>query len=117
MGRRVLQPLLDPDGSLRVWMLDPAIEEEIVTTFQLDNPARLLNDGRPQSAPLLRRLTDSLKQLMGPHAASASPVLLCQSPARYHLRRWLEPILPRVTVIAPSEIPPDIHLRPAGVVR
>ena len=116
LGRRVLQPLLDPDGSLRVWMLDPAIEEEIVSTFQPEG-ARLLNDGRPQSAPLLRRLVDSLKQLIGPHASSASPVLLCQSPARYHLRRWLEPVLPRVTVIAPAEIPPDIHLRPAGVVR
>lgn len=117
LGRRVLQPLLDPDGSLRVWMLDPAIEEEIVSAFQPDNPARLLNDGRSQSAPLLRRLTDSLKQLIGSHASSASPVLLCQSPARYHLRRWLEPILPRVMVIAPAEIPPDVHLRPAGVVR
>ena len=117
LGRRVLQPLLDPDGSLRVWMLDPAIEEEIVSTFQPEGPARLLNNERPQSAPLLRRLTDSLKQLIGPHASSASPVLLCQSPARYHLRRWLEPVLPRVTVIAPVEIPPDIHLRPAGVVR
>jgi flagellar biosynthesis protein FlhA len=117
LGRRVLQPLLDPDGSLRVWMLDPAIEEEIVAAFQPENPARLLNDGRTSSPPLLRRLTDSLKQLIGPHATSASPVLLCQSPARYHLRRWLEPILPRVTVIAPAEIPPEIHLRPAGVVR
>lgn len=117
LGRRVLQPLLDPDGSLRVWMLDPAIEEEIVSAFQPEGAARLLNDGRPQSAPLLRRLTDSLKQLIGPHASSASPVLLCQSPARYHLRRWLEPVLPRVTVIAPAEIPPDIHLHPAGVVR
>jgi flagellar biosynthesis protein FlhA len=117
LGRRVLQPLLDTDGSLRVWMLDPAIEEEILTIFQMDNPARLLQDGRPQTAPLLRRLTDSLKQLIGPHASSASPVLLCQSPARYHLRRWLEPVLPRITVIAPAEIPPDIHLRPAGVVR
>jgi flagellar biosynthesis protein FlhA len=117
LGRRVLQPLLDSDGSLRVWMLDPAIEEEIVSTFQQDVATRLLGDGRPHSAPLLRRLTDSLKQLIGPHASSASPVLLCQSPARYHLRRWLEPVLPRVTVIAPSEIPPDIHLRPAGVVR
>lgn len=117
LGRRVLQPLLDPDGSLRVWMLDPAIEEEIMSTFQPESPARLLNDGRHQSVPLLRRLTDSLKQLIGPHASSASPVLLCQSPARYHLRRWLEPVLPRVTVIAPAEIPPDIHLRPAGVVR
>lgn len=117
LGRRVLQPLLDSEGALRVWMLDPAIEEEVVNTFQLDNPARLLNDGRAPSAPLLRRLTDSLKQLIGPNASSASPVLLCQSPARYHLRRWLEPILPRVIVIAPAEIPPDIHLRPAGVVR
>ena len=117
MGRRVLQPLLDADGSLRVWMLDPAIEEEVLSAFRGENPARLLEDGRGQGAPLLRRLTDSLKQLIGPHGASASPVLLCQSPARYHLRRWLEPVLPRVTVIAPSEIPPEVHLRPAGVVR
>jgi len=117
LGRRVLQPLLEPDGSLRVWMLDPVLEEEIVSTFQPEGPARLLNDGRAPATPLLRRLTDSLKQLIGPHSASASPVLLCQSPARYHLRRWLEPILPRVMVIAPAEIPPEIHLRSAGVVR
>jgi flagellar biosynthesis protein FlhA len=117
LGRRVLQPLLEADGSLRVWMLDPALEEEIVATFQPDNAARLLSDGRATSTPLLRRLTDSLKQLIGAHASSASPVLLCQSPARYHLRRWLEPVVPRVAVIAPAEIPPEIHLRPAGVVR
>lgn len=117
LGRRVLHPLLDPDGSLRVWTLDPAIEEEIISTFQPESPARLLNDGRPQSAPLLRRLADSLNQLIGPHVASACPVLLCQSPARYHLRRWLEPIFPRVMVVAPAEIPPDVHLRSAGIVR
>ena len=98
-------------------MLDPAIEEEVLSAFRGESPARLLEDGRGQGTPLLRRLTDSLKQLIGPHGSSASPVLLCQSPARYHLRRWLEPVLPRVTVIAPSEIPPDVHLRPAGVVR
>lgn len=117
LGRRVLQPLLAPDGSLRVWMLDPAIEEEIISTFQPENPARLLSDGRLQHPPLLHRLADSLKQLIGPHVSSASPVLLCQSPARYHLRRWLEPVFPRVRVIAPAEIPPDVQLRPAGVVR
>ncbi|MGH9586265.1 MAG: flagellar biosynthesis protein FlhA [Acidobacteriaceae bacterium] len=117
LGRRVLQPLLDPDGSLRVWMLDPAIEEEIISAFQAENPVRLLQDGRGQSSPPLRRLADSLKQLIAPHTSSASPVLLCQSPARYHLRRWLEPILPRVMVIAPAEIPPDTRLRSAGVIR
>ncbi len=117
LGRRLVQPLLDTDGHLRVWMLDPAIEEEVVSTFQGEGAARLLADTRRDSAPPLRRLADSLKQIIGPNGLSASPVLLCQSPARYHLRRWLEPVLPGVRVIAPAEIPPDVHLRPAGVVR
>jgi flagellar biosynthesis protein FlhA len=43
-------------------------------------------------------------------------VLLCPSPARYHLRRWLEPFLPKVTVLAPSEIPPEIRVRSVGTV-
>ncbi|HET8637948.1 MAG TPA: flagellar biosynthesis protein FlhA [Acidobacteriaceae bacterium] len=117
LGRRLVQPLLDTDGRLRVWMLDPGIEEEVVATFQGEGAARLLADTRRDSAPPLRRLADSLKQIIGPNVLSASPVLLCQSPARYHLRRWLEPVLPGVRVIAPAEIPPDVHLRPAGVVR
>ena len=117
LGRRVLQPLLDADGSLRVLVLDPAIEEELVATFHSDGVARLLNDGKAQTTPLLKRIVDSLKQLIGPLPTTVLPVLLCQSPARYYLRRWLEPVLPRLTVIAPSEIPPDVHLRSAGVVR
>lgn len=117
LGRRVLQPLLDGDGALRVWMLDPAMEEEITSAFQSDTPMRLLQDGRAQSPLPLHRLADSLKQLITLHLPSASPVLICQSPARYHLRRWLEPILPRIVVIAPAEIPPDIHVCSAGVIR
>jgi flagellar biosynthesis protein FlhA len=44
-------------------------------------------------------------------------VLLCPSPARFYLRRWLEPVLPRVTVLSPAEIPPDVRVRSVGVVR
>ncbi|HEX3472677.1 MAG TPA: flagellar biosynthesis protein FlhA [Silvibacterium sp.] len=117
LGRRVLQPLLDADGSLRVLVLDPAIEEELAAVFHPEGVARTLSDGRSQREPLLKRLVDSLKQLIGPLPATVLPVLLCQSPARYHLRRWLEPVLPRLTVVAPSEIPPDVHLRSVGVVR
>jgi flagellar biosynthesis protein FlhA len=117
LGRRVLQPLLEADGSLRVFVLDPAIEEELMATFHPEGAVRLLNDGRSQTAPLLKRVVDSLKQLIGPQPAAVLPVLLCQSPARYHLRRWLEPVLPRITVIAPSEVPPEVRLRSMGVVR
>jgi flagellar biosynthesis protein FlhA len=44
-------------------------------------------------------------------------VLLCSSPARYHLYRWLEPALPKLTVLAPAEIAPGIPVRAMGMVR
>jgi flagellar biosynthesis protein FlhA len=44
-------------------------------------------------------------------------VLLISSPARYHVKRWLEPFLPRLTVISASEIPPEVRLRLVGTVR
>ena len=123
LGRRLVQPLLDPDGSLRVLVLDPALEEELAVSFHPE-AARLLGDGKSAAGegkvsapPPLRRLADSLKQLIGPPSSSAMPVLLCQSPARFHLRRWLEPVFPRIAVVAPSEIPPDVQLRSMGTVR
>jgi len=117
LGRRVVQPLLDADGSLRVLLLDPAIEEDLITSLQPESAARLLSDGRGQATPVFKRVVDSLKQLIGSLPSTVLPVLLCQSPARYHLRRWLEPVLPRVAVVAPSEIPPEVRLRSVGVVR
>jgi flagellar biosynthesis protein FlhA len=44
-------------------------------------------------------------------------VLLCPSPARFYVKRWLEPVLPRLAVVAASEIPAQIRLRPVGTVR
>jgi flagellar biosynthesis protein FlhA len=115
LGRRLTQPLLAPDGTLKVIALDPALEEELAALVSPEQGARLLSAGN--NTPVLRRVADSLKRLIGTAPFSAQPVLLCPSPARYYLKRWLEPVLPRVTVIAPAEIPPEITVRPAGVVR
>jgi flagellar biosynthesis protein FlhA len=67
--------------------------------------------------PLLRRLIDSVNRLIGSASPAVPPVLLVPSPARYHVKRWLEPILPRLAVLAASEIPPEVRLRPVGTVR
>jgi flagellar biosynthesis protein FlhA len=115
LGRRLVQPLLEPDGTLRVIALEPALEEELMTLVTPDPGARLLTQGG--NTPILRRIADSLKRLIGPASSSAQPVLLCSSPARYHLKRWLEPAVPRLTVVAPGEIPPEVTVRAVGVVR
>ena len=117
LGRRLIRPLLDSEGQLPVLLLDPALEEEILATLSPDGGQRLLLAQTLPGAPLVRRLADSVRQLIGSATAAALPVLLCPSPARYHVKRWLEPVLPRLAVVSASEIPPEIRLRPVGTVR
>ena len=116
LGRRLVAPLLDQDGQLPVLLLDPALEEEILATVSLESNPRLLSSASAPPVPIIRRLTDSLKHLIGACASSAPPVLLCPSPARYYVRRWLEPFMPRLAVVAAAEIPPEVRLKPAGTV-
>jgi len=117
LGRRLIRPLLDGEGQLPVLLLDPALEEEILTTLSPEQGQRLLSSSGTPGTPVVRRLADSLRALIGGASAAALPVLLCPSPARYHVKRWLEPVLPRLAVVAAGEMPPDIRLRPVGTVR
>ena len=118
LGRGLVHPLLDGEGGLRVLMLEQGLETELLNTFDPQS-ALLLGDGARQGGmptDFLKRLVESVKRLTGSASTSALPVLLCPSPARYHVRRWLEPFLPKVTVLAPGEIPPEIRVRSIGTV-
>jgi flagellar biosynthesis protein FlhA len=119
LGRGLVKPLLDGDGSLRVLMLEQGLETELVSTFDPQSAGLLLGDGARSAgmpADFLRRLVESVKRLTAGGSTSALPVLLCPSPARYHVRRWLEPLLPKVTVLSPVEIPPEVRVRSMGTV-
>jgi flagellar biosynthesis protein FlhA len=117
LGRALVNPLLDADGGLRVLVLSPALEQEIMGTFDPDSAVRLLGDGTRQApAAFLRRIVESVKKLTGGGPMTALPVLLIPSPARYHMRRWLEPFLPKVTVLSPAEIPAEVRVRSVGTI-
>jgi flagellar biosynthesis protein FlhA len=118
LGRRLVQPLLDGEGQLPVLLLDGALEEEILATLSPETGQRMLAAAAAApGTPVVRRLADSLRRLIPASSAAALPVLLCPSPARYHVKRWLEPVMPRLAVVAAGEIPPEIRLRPVGTVR
>lgn len=119
LKRSIVRPLLDANGGLNVLTLDRTLEAQIVRTFDPEAAARMQGsavDATPLGSSFLRPLLDSVKRLTGEAAPMALPVLLCPSPARYHLQRWLQPFLPKVTVLAPSEIPPEVRLRSLGTV-
>jgi flagellar biosynthesis protein FlhA len=111
LGRALVQPLLSETGGLRVVTLDRSLEEELGRAFGGAAPAGM---GGLQP-PFARRILDGLRRLAGEQIAVASPVLLCSTPARYHLKRLLEPFLPKVVVLSPLEVPPLVEVQSLGV--
>jgi flagellar biosynthesis protein FlhA len=98
---------------LRVVTLDRSLEDELGRAFG--------GGAVPGSAalqpPFARRILDGLRRLAGDQVAVATPVLLCSTPARYHLKRLLEPFLPKVVVLSPMEVPPAVEVQSVGLLR
>jgi flagellar biosynthesis protein FlhA len=114
LGRSLVHPLLSDDRKLKVLTLDPVIEQEFQRQIDPQPGAERAPGG---AAGPLRHLLDSLQRLVGDRVALSSTILLCNSPVRYHLRRLLEPFIPRVVVLSPAEIPATVSVQSMGVVR
>jgi RNA polymerase sigma factor FliA len=71
--------------------------------------------GRAGATHTVRRLTNSVSSLIRSARFSATPVLLCLSPARYFVKRWLRPVVPGLSVVAPARFP-EIRFRPVDAV-
>ena len=114
LGRALVRPLLSDDGGLRVLTLDHNIEEELSRAFTPQMPPATSTGLQPS---FVRRILDGLRLLAGDQVAQTAPILLCSTPARFHLRRLLEPFLPKVVVLSPLEIPPMVPVQSLGTVR
>jgi flagellar biosynthesis protein FlhA len=114
LGRALIRPLLDESGRLKVVTLDSSLEEECVRS---STQTPQLGVGGTLQLSIARRVLDGLRAMLGDQIAMAPPILLCASPGRFYLRRYLEPFIPRVVVISPSEIPPMTQVMSLGSVR
>jgi len=112
LGRALVRPLLNEEGSLKVVTVDATLEEELARSFQPQMPS-----SAALQPSFVRRVLDCLKRMLGEQVTMATPVLLCGSPARFHLRRLLEPFLPKVVVLSPGEIPPIVQVQSIGTVK
>jgi len=114
LGRALIRPLLDETGRLRVVTLDASIEEECARTATQN--AQNAPAGAMQIS-VARKVLDALRAMLGDQVAMAPPILLCSSPGRFYLRKVLEPFIPKIVVISPSEIPAATQVMSLGSVR
>ena len=114
LGRALVRPLLDEHGELKVVTLDRTIEEECSRAASAQTVSTASMALQPSTA---RRVLEGLRTLFGEQVLTAPPVLLCTSPGRFYLRRLLEPFLPKIVVLAPTEIPPLVPVQSVGSLR
>jgi flagellar biosynthesis protein FlhA len=113
LGRALIRPLLNASGQLRVVTLNRSLEEECART---SSQQPQLGAGGTMQVSVARRVLDGLRAMLGDQIATAPPILLCASPGRFYLKRLLEPFIPKIVVISPSEIPPMTQVQSLGSV-
>src|SRR5208337_2077414 len=114
LGRALIRPLLNDRGQLKVVTLDSSIEEEC-NRSSTHNAQQ--SGGMAIQTSVAQRVLTGLRAMLGDQVTMAPPVLLCASPGRFYLRRLLEPFIPKIVVISPSEIPPMTPVQSLGLVR
>jgi flagellar biosynthesis protein FlhA len=114
LGRALIRPLLNDQGQLKVVTLDSSLEEECARTSSQQSQ---IFSGSALQISVAHRILEGLRGMLGDQVTMAPPVLLCSSPGRFYLRRLLEPFIPKVVVISPSEIPPMTQVQSLGSVR
>jgi len=115
LGRALIRPLLDDQGQLKVVTLHNSIEEEC--SRPSSQQAQIVPAGSAMQVSVANKVMNGLRAMLGDQVTMAPPVLLCSSPGRFYLKRMLEPFIPKIVVISPSEIPPMTPVQSLGSVR
>jgi flagellar biosynthesis protein FlhA len=113
LGRALIHPLLNDRGQLNVITLGHSLEEECARSAS--QPHQVTTGGGIQIS-VARRVLDGLRAMFGDQIMTSPPVILCSSPGRFYLKRLLEPFIPKIVVISPSEIPPTTQVQSLGSV-
>jgi len=102
--RVVIKPYLSRSGDLPAYLLDPAIEQEIEAAVEHGEYASHINLAPQRMRAIVERIQQAVGTLEGP------AVMVVSSGARYFLRQILEQTIPRLYVLAHSEIPPGVKV-------
>lgn len=110
LGASICQPLTT-DGTLHVLRLDSAIEHQL---YEGLNPVSHQIALEPSVLDkILNKMVEHVQVMLAKYQA----VLLCSPELRRPLKRLTERILPQLTVLSIREIPPDLSVRPFGLIQ
>ena len=111
LGRTIVAPYLDSEGTLRAIALDPALEQEIAEALVQTADGEFLAMDPARAHGLVNMAAEQVDHAL---ARGGRPVMLCSARVRRHLRRLFEQRLPQARRCAPTtRSSPVSALRPS----
>ncbi len=114
LGRAIVKPLLGPDNTLSVMVLDPTLEEQIQRSVQQTEHGSFLT----LDPAVAQRIVSAIqKEAQKIATLGRSAVVLCSPAARRHVRKLIERIAPEVAVISHAEVPGNIRIESVATIK
>jgi flagellar biosynthesis protein FlhA len=113
LGRTILAPHLDAEGTLHAIALDPAIEQEVSDAIVQTADGEFLAMDPARAQALVGACAGQVEHAL---VLGSRPVLLCSARVRRHLRRLCEQRLPQLAACSYNEVPPGVHVETIGIV-
>jgi flagellar biosynthesis protein FlhA len=112
LGRTIVAPYLDAEGTLRAIALDPGLEAEVAEALVQTADGEFLAMDPVRASALVEACALEADAAM---AGGGRPVLLSSARVRRHLRRLLEQRLPQVGVCSYNEVAPGVSVETVAV--
>jgi flagellar biosynthesis protein FlhA len=113
LGRTIVAPYLDLEGTLRAIALDPGLEQEIAESLVQTADGEFLAMDPQRAATLVDACAEQVEHALG---RGGRPVLLCSARVRRHIRRLCEQRLPQLAVCSYNEIAQGVAVETTGVI-
>jgi flagellar biosynthesis protein FlhA len=112
LGRTIVAPYMDAEGTLRAIALDPSLEQEIAEALVQTADGEFLAMDPVRAHALVDFCAEQVEHAL---ARGGRPVMLCSARVRRHLRRLWEQRLPQLAVCSYNEIAPGVSVETVGV--
>jgi len=112
LGRTIVAPYLDSEGTLRAIAIDPSLEQEIAEALVQTADGEFLALDPVRAHSFVEGCSQQVDQAL---ARGGRPVLLCSARVRRHLRRLTEQRLPQLAVCSYNEIAMGVSVETVGV--
>lgn len=109
--RLLVKPYVNSSGEILAYFLDAGLEQSLESGIDHSENTSVLN----VNPVTVREIADRISKAVG--VAEANTTIVCGSACRFFVRQILETTLPNLVVLAHSEIPTGVKVRPLGVIQ